>query len=246
MTQACFVPSSTRGYDPRGCLFMLNAPDTYAGRVITEPEVRLASIEACCKGFEDVTRHNNNIFVLSFESRTKAKDADHALELRFSIQTMDTAAPIAPSLTISPSQYVRGPHHVYCCSIKVSSIKHTTIYEREFEALHGPRSASFQLLRQNGTNDHVRYLLRRPASASPIHIERFYIPVDHASGIGKTWATFKPSRPSRKCQVCGEQCQAGEISTCPYAVVMSRPRSSRISTNGTFHALYKLPSRLNR
>lgn len=222
LTQACFVPSSTRGYDPNGCLFVLNAPDAVAGRVITEPDVRLACAEACFEGIKDVTRHNNNIFVISFESRSKAHHADRHLKLDFPAPHTGATSSITPVFTISARRYDEGPHHVFCCAVRTSVIRQSTVYKRVFEALAGPESASFQLLKQNGTNGYVRYVLRRPASASPIHIERFYIPIDHAGGKHKTWAIFQPFKTNRKCSACYERCQVGESSTCAYATLMSK------------------------
>lgn len=222
MTQACFVPASTRGYDPKGCLFVLNAPDAIAGRVLTEPDVRLACTQAQFEGIKDVTRHNNNIFVVSFESRSKAQYADHHLKLSFPLFSAGATSSTMSSLTIGPRRYDEGPHHVFYYAIRASVIRQTTVYKRVFQALDGPECASFQLLKQNGTNGYVRYVLRRPASASPIHIERFYIPIDHANGKSMTWAIFQPFKTSRKCPACYERCQVGASSTCPYATLINK------------------------
>lgn len=91
-----------------------------------------------------------------------------------------------------------------------------------FQALGSPESASFQLLKQNGTNGYVRYVLRRPTSAPPIHVERFYIPIDRASGKGKTWAIFQPFKTNRNFPACYERCQVGASSMCPYATLMGK------------------------
>lgn len=221
-TQACFVPSSTRGYDPNGCLFVLNVPDAVAGLAITEPDVRLACEEARFEGIQGVTRHNNNIFVISFGSRSRAQHADRHLKLDFPVLSQGATSSAMPSFTVSARRYDEGPHHVFCCAIRKSVIRQNTVYQRVFKALDGPESASFQLLKQNGTNGYVRYVLRRPASAPSIHIERFYIPSDHASGKGKTWAIFQPFKTNRKCPACYERCQVGESSTCAYATLMSK------------------------
>lgn len=222
VTQACYVPSSTRGYDPNGCLFVLNVPDVVAGRIITEQDVRLACTKSRFAGFRDVTRHTNNIFVASFETRTRARYADRYLKLDFSLLSAGTASSITSGLTVGAIQYVEGPHHVFCCAVRVSSVKQATVHKRVFQALEGPQSASFQLLKQDGTNGYVRYVLRRTASAFPVPIERFYIPIDHANGKGKIWAIFKPFKTSRNCPACHEQCQTGASSTCPHATLMKK------------------------
>ena len=222
LTQACFVPSSTRGYDPNGCLFVLNVPDVVAGPVITEPDVRRACIKARFEGMEDVTRHNYNMFVISLRSRSRAWETDRHLKLDLSMLSAGPTSSNHSSLMVSARRYDEGPHHVFCCAIRTSNNKQSTVYKRVFQALDGPDSASFQLLKQNGTNGYVRYVLRRPASAPPIHVERFHIPIDRASGKGKTWATFQPFKTNRKGPACYERFQVGASSMCPYATLMGK------------------------
>ena len=141
VAQACFVPSSTRVYDHNGCLFVLNTPDAVAGRVITEPEVRLACTKARVAGFKDVTRHNNNIFVASFETRSRARHTDNYLKLDFPVLSAGATSSITSSLTIGASQYVEGPHQVFCCVLRMSSIMQATVYKRVLEALDDSQAA---------------------------------------------------------------------------------------------------------
>jgi hypothetical protein len=200
---------------------VLNTPDVVTGRVITAPDVHLACQQASFEGFKDVIRHNHNLFVAYFETRAKAKKAGHIWALNFPVISSGSSPTRNSTAIVRPSWYLPGAHNLFCTSIANASTKtHATIYERIFEALDGPMVTSFQLLKQKGKNDCVRYMLRRPASAAPIYVERFYIPLDHASGDGKTWAVFRPMNVKRKCSLCNTQCQDGPSSTCPHTMVV--------------------------
>ena len=223
-TQPCFVPASTREHDSNGCLFILNTPDTIAGRIINNPDVRVACTQASFEGFKDVIRHNYNMFVAYFDTRRRARHAGHVWALNFSVSSAEPKTTNASTLIVRPSWYLPGAHNLFCCSIpKTSTNTHATIFERVFEALDGPMVVSFQLLKQKADNDRVRYMLRRPPSAPSVYVERFYIPLDNASGDGKIWGIFKPMNMNSKCKLCKEHCQAGRSSTCPYTTVMKMP-----------------------
>lgn len=84
-TQPCFVPASTREHDSNGCLFIMNTPESIAGRVITAPDVRIACTQALFEGFKDVIRHNYNMFVAYFDTRRKARQAGHVWALNFPV-----------------------------------------------------------------------------------------------------------------------------------------------------------------
>lgn len=122
---------------------------------------------------------------------------------------------------VKTNVYDAGAHDLVLCNIeKCSSFKHATIPKRVFEALDGPIAASLQLLKQEGTNYYLRYMIRLTASAPPIFVERFFIPLDSLGGDGKIWGIFRPIKRDMECTMCQEKCQAGPVSTCPYATLM--------------------------
>jgi hypothetical protein len=228
--QACLITSIARGGpDPRTCVFILNSPDARAQHELTEPEVRAACQKAGFSGLTSVTRQTHSVFVAYFNNKYDASHARSKLPLEFAA-SLGTLAP-STRLRVTAETHYLEINRVFLFETGPRSVDHGTVCQRVFEALKGPLDSSILLFRQRfytkkGLLKRTRYILRPSKAVCPIFVERFYIPLDAASGDGKVWGIFKPFNRNWTCPACHERCQSGDESTFKSSTLLLGPNTA--------------------
>lgn len=217
--QACLIPSAARRPDPRTCLFILNSPDVRPVFDLTESHVRVACQKAELRGLEFVTRQTHNVFVAFFSNKGAASQARQTARIKFeAFPGMEGIASNSLRLEVRPESHSLQVNSIFAMEIDRSSINHDTVARHVFEALAGPLGPSFHLFRQQLRFRRTRYLLRPREIASPVFVERFYVPLDDSKDKGMVWGIFKPFPKHWLCPSCHERCQSGEFNNCQHAV----------------------------
>jgi hypothetical protein len=210
-------------------VFILNSPDVRSQLDITEAEVRAACQKAEFPGFSHVTRQTRSVFVVSFSTKHEASQARKSARLAFT-SSVGTSA-LSKRLVVRAEVNFLEISHVFFFEADPGSVDHETVCRRVFEALKGPLDSSILLFRQKiyrdrGASLRIRYILRPFEAVRPIFVERFYIPLDGASGGGKVWAIFKPYYRGWICPACSEKCQSGDQSFCRSSALLLGPNTA--------------------
>jgi len=226
--QPCLVPSAAQKQNVYTCVFVVNTPEVRTPLVLTEDLVRAACVRAQMPGLRELWQESFNIFVASFNGWANADEARRRKRLlRFPVSS--TTGSSSTKLYVSAESHWHEVNRVFVYDVD-NPVKHTTVARHVFKALEGPLASCFRLFKQEyrehiGRQRRTRYLLRPFEAISPILVERFYIPLDAASGKGNVWGIFKPVNRHWKCPACRKQCQGGDASACESAVELYRRNS---------------------
>lgn len=230
--QACLVPSNARHAHYNTCIFILNSPDVRSDFDLTESDVRVACQEANFRGFTSIERQTHNVFVAFFSHNDDATQARQRARIKFEAFPGMTGKGSSPlRLKVKAEPHCLHVNRVFVFETSIDSVNHATVARRVFDALDGPLAPVFHLFKLDlntyGPGRRIRYLLRPSEAVPPIHVERFYIPLDAANGKGHVWGIFKPHPKHYKCPGCHERCQSGKFNTCPVAVELQRPDDAK-------------------
>jgi len=227
--QPCLVPSAAQKLNVNTCVFVVNTPEVQTPLLLTEDLVRAACVRAQMSGLIELWQESFNIFVASFKGWANADQARRRKRLlRFPVPSTTNSS--SKNLYVSAESHWHEVNRVFVYDVDKKPVKHTTVARHVFEALEGPLVSCFRLFKQdykehNGRQRRTRYLLRTSQVISPVLVERFYIPLDAASGEGNVWGIFKPVNRHWKCPACHKQCQGGDASACKSAVELFRRKS---------------------
>ena len=224
--QPCLVPSAAQKQSVYICVFVVNTPDVRKPLRVTEELFRATCLLAKMPGFNEAWQESSNVFLASFKGFANADRARRKKQLlRFDVAS--TRKSPSYQLFLSAESHWHEVNRVFIYDVQRQSVNHDTVSRHVFRALEGPMAACFRLFKQdytehNGRQQRTRYLLRPSEAMSPIFVERFYFPLDTATGKGHVWGIFKPVNRTWKCPACHKRCQGGDASSCEAAVELHR------------------------
>lgn len=201
-------------------MFIVNTPDAHTDCVLTKADVHAACLRANLPRLLKVTRPYHSTFFATFHAERKEHRILRSAQIKFPTSSATSASPselivnAEPRMNITETPYT----FVFACDPAEITTKHQTVYNHIFEALKGPVAALFQLLKQEVAGKIVRYILHLHASAPPIWVERFDVPLDSAEDSGKVWGVYKAANEEEICPACKQRCQARGVSTCNFVM----------------------------